>query len=345
MTEKITFEDGSYVEGDRVRLGKNFRVGKNTIVRGREVLIEDNVSIGNATTISADYVHVGFGSKIEDNCRILMSGQKSKFSIGDNCLIGHDSKILIPSFEAGDYVALHNHLLVNGYKPCSLGHNVWVGQNCVLNSTDELRIGNGVGIGTYSCVWTHGFYGELIEGCAIYKVAPVNIEDDVWLVGSFNVVSPGVTIGRRAVVLTGSVIAKNVAPYACVAGNPAKDITDKLTPYRQVTVDEKYELMKTYMKEFVGTLGERSVVNLGNGWHVQDDSATYDILFVDVADDGTIEDDFRKVVFTKENATTRKLENVTIFDLSTKKYTKKRSDIEIKVIRFLLATKARFVPL
>jgi acetyltransferase-like isoleucine patch superfamily enzyme len=117
--------------------------------------------------------------------------------------------------------ALHNHLLVNGYKPCNLGHNVWIRQNCILNSTDRLTIGNGVGIGTYSCVWTHGFFGELIGGCTIFKIAPVLIEDDVWLIGSFNVISPGITIGKRSVILTGSVVTKDVPPYACVAGNPA----------------------------------------------------------------------------------------------------------------------------
>jgi hypothetical protein len=66
-----------------------------------------------------------------------------------------------------------------------------LGQNCILNSTERLTIGNGVGIGTYSCVWTHGFHGELLEGCKILKLAPTVIEDDVLIVGSYNIVSPG----------------------------------------------------------------------------------------------------------------------------------------------------------
>ena len=86
---------------------------------------------------------------------------------------------------------MHNHLLVNGHKPCTVGHDVWIGQNCILTSTDRLTIGNGVGIGTYSCVLTHGFHGELLEWCKIFKLALTVIEDDIWIVGSYNIVSPG----------------------------------------------------------------------------------------------------------------------------------------------------------
>ena len=173
--------------------------------------------------ISAKSVSLGKGTHIEDNCRIILKGQNSKFSMGDNCLIGNDSKIFLPVFETGDYVILHNHLLANGFKDCIIGHNVWVGQNCILNANDLLSIGNNVGIGAYCSIYTHGFWGEKIEGCTMFKVAPVIIEDDVWIVGSYNVISPSVRIGKKSVILTGSVVTKDVMPFACVAGVPARD--------------------------------------------------------------------------------------------------------------------------
>jgi acetyltransferase-like isoleucine patch superfamily enzyme len=49
----------------------------------------------------------------------------------------------------------------------------------------------------------------------------VNIGHDVWL-GRSVIVLPGVTIGDGAVVGAGSVVTKEVPPYAIVAGNPAR---------------------------------------------------------------------------------------------------------------------------
>jgi virginiamycin A acetyltransferase len=48
-----------------------------------------------------------------------------------------------------------------------------------------------------------------------------NVGHDVWL-GYSALVLPGVTIGHGAVVAAASVVARDVAPYAVVAGNPAQ---------------------------------------------------------------------------------------------------------------------------
>jgi acetyltransferase-like isoleucine patch superfamily enzyme len=345
MSEKVTLGENSRIEGEKVELGKSIRIGKSTLIKGKEISIEDNVVIGDNTIISASKIHIGFGSKIEENCRITLAGANTRFSIGDNCPVGHDSMIIVPTFEAGDYVTLHNHLFVNGTKPCTIGSNVWVGQNCILNAADTLTIGNGVGIGTYSCVWTHGGHGELLEGCKIFKRAPIVIQDDVWIVGSYNVISPGITIGEKAVILTGSVVTKNVPPRACVAGNPAKNITDKVSTYREITVEEKFEMMKGFMKDFVDTFYKGSATVIENGWRVREGEKSCEILFLEEAGNSIEDDEKPKVVFTEKNTATRNYRNVSIFDLATKKYTKRRTEIEIKTIKFLLYSKARFLPL
>lgn len=49
------------------------------------------------------------------------------------------------------------------------------------------------------------------------------VESDVWI-GMNNTILSGVKIGQGAVIAAGSVVTKDVPPYAIVAGNPAKVI-------------------------------------------------------------------------------------------------------------------------
>jgi phosphonate metabolism protein (transferase hexapeptide repeat family) len=67
------------------------------------------------------------------------------------------------------------------------------------------------------------------------RAQPVVIAHDVWI-GHGAIVLPGRSIGIGAVVAAGAVVTKDVAPYAIVAGNPARlirrrfpaDVADRL---------------------------------------------------------------------------------------------------------------------
>jgi carbonic anhydrase/acetyltransferase-like protein (isoleucine patch superfamily) len=61
-----------------------------------------------------------------------------------------------------------------------------------------------------------------------YEVAPVVIEDHVWI-GARAAIVPGVTIGHGAVVALGAVVTKDVPSCAVVGGNPAKFIRQRDT--------------------------------------------------------------------------------------------------------------------
>ena len=52
-------------------------------------------------------------------------------------------------------------------------------------------------------------------------IAPVRIGDKAWI--GFNaIILKGVTIGEGAIVASGSVVTKDVAPFTIVGGNPAR---------------------------------------------------------------------------------------------------------------------------
>ncbi|TDL77679.1 CatB-related O-acetyltransferase [Palleronia sediminis] len=55
------------------------------------------------------------------------------------------------------------------------------------------------------------------------------IGPDVWI-GTEAMILPGVTIGAGAVIGARAVVGRDVAPYAVVAGNPAREIRQRFTP-------------------------------------------------------------------------------------------------------------------
>lgn len=60
------------------------------------------------------------------------------------------------------------------------------------------------------------------QGSDTEHPSPV-ISDDVWL-GLRAILTPGLTVGRGAIVGAGAVVTRDVPPYAIVAGNPARII-------------------------------------------------------------------------------------------------------------------------
>ena len=93
-----------------------------------------------------------------------------------------------------------------------------------LDCTGGIRIGMGSHIGRACAIYTHRHAVQrrdvpVLE--APIDIAPVEIGDDV-MIYSDVVVLPGITIGDGAVVAVRSVVTADVAPYAIVAGTPAK---------------------------------------------------------------------------------------------------------------------------
>jgi acetyltransferase-like isoleucine patch superfamily enzyme len=110
----------------------------------------------------------------------------------------------------------------------SLGEDVFLGVAPTLTAAGFIRIGNKVMFGPHVTV-LGGNHNTGAIGRFMYDVMEkrpfddpgVVIEDDVW-VGASATILPGVRVGRGAIVAAGSVVTKNVPPYAVVAGCPAR---------------------------------------------------------------------------------------------------------------------------
>ena len=99
---------------------------------------------------------------------------------------------------------------INNY--LSIGHFCSIADKCEFILSGEHPIDN---LSTYP--FKVKVLGEKYEALSKGNII---VEDDVWL-GYGAIVLSGVTIGRGSIVAAGSVVTKDVPPYAIVAGNPA----------------------------------------------------------------------------------------------------------------------------
>lgn len=233
----------------------------------------------------------------------------------------------------GDYGTIHKNTLIQGYKPCRIGHNAWIGQNSIINATSELTIGNNFGVGVDSKIWTHAFYGELLLGCRIAvgipdfesKPGAVKIGDDFWGIGQITI-SPGIEIGNKVIALTNSVITRNVPDNTIVGGIPAKPIAidGEFRAYNDLSKNEKYELMKKFAVQFSELK------------HVK-------IQWDDVIKKVTL-GNHEIVINCSENHHHDNNPETTYFDIIKRTYTKKHNILEKEFMNFILSYRARFVP-
>lgn len=111
---------------------------------------------------------------------------------------------------------------------CDYGVNLYLGDcfyantGLVILDVCPVTIGSNVMIGPQVGIYTatHPLDWRVrAQGLEFGK--PVTIGSDVWI-GGHAVINPGVTIGDRAVVASGSVVTKDVPAGVVVGGNPAR---------------------------------------------------------------------------------------------------------------------------
>ncbi|WP_206323949.1 DapH/DapD/GlmU-related protein [Streptomyces sp. HNM0574] len=103
----------------------------------------------------------------------------------------------------------------------AFGERVFVNQGCTFMDRGGIRIGDDVMIAPKASLITGGHPLPLAERRAYLSLAPIVIEDDVWI-GAGATVTQGVTVGAGAVVAAGAVVTRDVPARTLVAGVPAR---------------------------------------------------------------------------------------------------------------------------
>ena len=108
-----------------------------------------------------------------------------------------------------------------------IGEGTIIGDSCLLDCRNGLRIGKNVNFSSEVHIWTEQHdYRSPSFSCYNDDKMGVSIGDYAWL-GSNTIILPRVKIGKGAVVAAGAVVTKDVPPYAVVAGIPAKKVAER----------------------------------------------------------------------------------------------------------------------
>lgn len=183
---------------------------------------------------------VKFGRNVVFNC--------DRVRIGDGTVIGDDVVFDASDVQIGDFATIYRRCHFPGPGTLVIGHNFWLGDGCIVDSQGGTTIGNNVGVGAQSQLWTHMKFGDVMMGCRFHSAAPLVVEDDAWLVGHC-LISP-VRIGARAVAMLGSVVTRDLESDRTYAGVPAKDMTHVFGPqFEATTPDQRRAWLESRLAE------------------------------------------------------------------------------------------------
>ena len=201
---------------------------------------------GNAPQVepSAD---VDPRASVSDGTRVWHLAQVREHArVGEDCMIGRGA-YLGPGIVVGDRCKIQNHALL--YEPAVLEDGVFVGPAVVFTNDSYPRAVTPEGLLKSADDW-HAVGVTVRTGASI---------------GARAVCIAPVTIGAWAMVAAGAVVARDVAPFALVAGVPARQIG------------------------WVGHAGVRLTGDDATGWLCPETGRRYEVVGQELIECGSVE--------------------------------------------------------
>jgi len=113
---------------------------------------------------------------------------------------------------------------IRNHRGLEIGRGSIIGDKAILDARNGIEIGENVNLSTGVSIWTEQHdHRDPYFRCNSDSSFKVTIKDRAWI-GPNVIILHSVTIGEGAVVGAGSVVTKDVEPYAIVGGIPAKVI-------------------------------------------------------------------------------------------------------------------------
>lgn len=141
----------------------------------------------------------------------------------------HNNTKLVPPLVNTDRISIGNHTYGSISAIISSANgSLWIGNYCSIADHVTFVVSadhptENISTFPFKTLCTHE------TGCEAVSKGDIVVEDDVWIAYGATILS-GVRIGQGAVIAAGSVVTKDVPPYAIVGGIPAKVIKYRFSP-------------------------------------------------------------------------------------------------------------------
>ncbi len=254
----------------------------------------------------SEHTNFSISRRVKIGSNVTFGPKCQNISIGYGTILGRDLYIDVEELTIGEYTTIHHGAVISG-KKTTIGHNCWFGHYTIIDSLGGYtNIGNNVGVGAHSQLWSHMQFGDTLQGCRWSSSGRLTLEDDVWLVGH-SITGP-IHAAEKSMLMTGGVATRDMEANHVYAGSPAKDMTDKFGPqFEDVADEEKVIRFDRLIEEFCNQTGiSRGLFEIVNSF---DDQS-----------------------------------NVTQFNVPQRTYRPIRTEVEYRFIRFMLYERAKWLP-
>lgn len=174
-------------------------------------------------------------TKVGNNCKLGKYCSLSKTVVlGNNVYIGPYSKLRRISIDNNSVIESGVRIVGTNKGNITIGKHCYIGLNNVLDTSDNIIIGNYVHIsGPSTALWSHSSAKVALKsipildmrGSKLRTTAPITIEDNVYIGGNCTLY-PNITIGHHSIIAPNSAVTKSFPPYSLIGGVPAVKIKE-----------------------------------------------------------------------------------------------------------------------
>lgn len=312
--KNLKIGENSNILCENISIGHNVNIGNDVLIKCNRLVLGDNIdigletednfrntagvrinvdtlSIGSNTTIGKEVLVEGGVIEIGSECTVrecVTINVKKKLHLGDCSTIGLNFQMSGIDIEIGDALRSLDNVVIGGgsafeiHSKLRIGQNCHLGNFCFINTARPVYIGNEVGLGQRTSLYTHGAYQSILKGYPV-EFGEIVIGDNCWLPGA--IVNPNVHIGKDTVIGVGSVVTRDIPPGSLAVGIPAKVIQKAAYP-KNLNIHEKNNIILEILKVFGELLSDdfNVVLDTNDGDVLLKLSSSSIIAFKDTAD-------------------------------------------------------------
>jgi putative colanic acid biosynthesis acetyltransferase WcaF len=127
----------------------------------------------------------------------------------------------------GQGVVIRSHVNITFPWRFSCGDHVWIGDEVMILSLAEVRLGSHVCLSqrAFLCTGSHDHTKATFD----LITRPIEVREGCW-VGAQAFVGPGVTLQENTVCAAGAIVVRDAGPNELIGGNPARRIRELPEP-------------------------------------------------------------------------------------------------------------------